>query len=359
MLHMLPRFLERRGASSAYVFSRAGLKDPMDLAPTRIVTRAQISELLGETAHVLGDPLAGPHIVFDGIDPIRLGLTGRALLAGPTIYECLLGHARHMPALQSNVRLDLKVQANKAYWSLDFVGADPERMWVLAEGAITLVLQIIRRTLGSRWSPICVHFPHRPRTSIDRYECLFETQVRFGRGRASVVIFDAQTLARRALPSGSSEYLPIDGNSAGSDDAEALSDPLYSSDQLVDVVSNVIDGMLMTSDVGLPRAARVLGYPPRTLQRTLARIGTSFEAIVEARRRALATDLLNDSSLSVANIAMAVGYSDSAHFIRAFHRWNRETPTEFRRKCARAQRSAQSDQRRVARNGNSASQLGR
>jgi hypothetical protein len=179
MLHMLPRFLERRGASPAYVFSRAGLSDPTNLSPTRIVTRSQIRELLDETARVVGDPLAGPHIVYDGIDPSKLGLTGRALLYGPTIYDCLRGHARHMPALQSNVYLDLKVEGNRAYWSLDFVGADPNGMAVLAEGAITLVLQIIRRTLGSRWSPICVQFPHRPRTSIDRYESLLEAPVRF------------------------------------------------------------------------------------------------------------------------------------------------------------------------------------
>jgi AraC-like DNA-binding protein len=89
--------------------------------------------------------------------------------------------------------------------------------------------------------------------------------------------------------------------------------------------------MLPTAEVSMQGAARTLGYAPRTLQRSLSRLGASFDSIVEDRRRTLSTELLTDSTLSVGDVAMALGYSDSPHFIRAFHRWHGKSPTDFRR----------------------------
>ena len=199
MLHMLPGFLERHGASADYVFSRAGLRDSTDLRPTRIVARAQICALLSETARIVGDPLAGPNIVYGGINPARLGLTGQALFHGPTIYESLRAHARLMPTLQSNVQLGLKVRGDKAYWFLNFVGSDPDAMGVLTEGAITLVLEVIRHVVGAHWSPDYIEFSHQPRTTIDRYETRLRAPVRFRRGPASAIVLDSRILAVGAI----------------------------------------------------------------------------------------------------------------------------------------------------------------
>ena len=40
--------------------------------------------------------------------------------------------------------------------------------------------------------------------------------------------------------------------------------------------------------------------------------------------------LLEDSKIRITDIAMDVGYADSAHFTRAFKRWAGVTPREYR-----------------------------
>jgi AraC-like DNA-binding protein len=330
---MLPDFLERRGVSSNYIFARAGLRGSRDVTPNRIVARAQICALLNESSRILGDELVGPNIVRDKIDPNRLGLTGRALLQGPTIYESLRGHARLMPTLQSNVRLGLKVRGDKAYWFLNYHDSDPDGVGVLVEGAIAFVIEVIRHFIGPDWLPDYVLFPHQPRTSIERYETLFGAPVRFRRGLESVVAFDSSILTAGTFSGARprSSYLLSGRDLEEGVPFEELTDEPASPDQFIDAVSCVVDGMLMAADVSMARTASALGYAPRTLQRLLSKTGTSFEAIADSRRRARSADLLADATLSVAEIAMAVGYSDTAHFIRAFHRWHSKTPIEFRR----------------------------
>jgi AraC-like DNA-binding protein len=81
----------------------------------------------------------------------------------------------------------------------------------------------------------------------------------------------------------------------------------------------------------IARAADALGLSVRTLQRRLAQEGLSFEELLRADRLAKATRLLETTSATVLEIALALGYSDHAHFTRAFHRWRGIAPLAYRR----------------------------
>jgi AraC-like DNA-binding protein len=70
----------------------------------------------------------------------------------------------------------------------------------------------------------------------------------------------------------------------------------------------------------------------RTLQRRLADAGASYERLRERSRFGTATRLLASTDATVLEIALDVGYSDHAHFTRAFRRWTGVPPREFRRK---------------------------
>jgi len=81
----------------------------------------------------------------------------------------------------------------------------------------------------------------------------------------------------------------------------------------------------------LTATARHLATSTRTLQRRLAEAGTTFHAAVEAARLETARDLLLDSELSVNEIAQRVGYAQTSSFTRAFGRWLKQSPRQFRR----------------------------
>ncbi len=82
---------------------------------------------------------------------------------------------------------------------------------------------------------------------------------------------------------------------------------------------------------GLKVVARRLNQSPRSLIRHLAERGSSYQALVDEVRLALAQDLLWHSDLPVAAIAERLGYSEPANFGRAVRRWSGKTPGQLRR----------------------------
>ena len=82
----------------------------------------------------------------------------------------------------------------------------------------------------------------------------------------------------------------------------------------------------------LSGAAIALSMNLRTLQRRLAVDGVSFSELLDDYRHKRALDLLKSGEdFSVTDIAFKLGYADSAHFTRAFHRWSGSSPREFTR----------------------------
>ncbi len=75
--------------------------------------------------------------------------------------------------------------------------------------------------------------------------------------------------------------------------------------------------------------ARALGMSSRTLKRRLAGEDTSYSALLDQERRARAEALLTHGTLSVKEVAAALGYADTAAFTHAFTRWTGEPPSEF------------------------------
>jgi AraC-like DNA-binding protein len=79
--------------------------------------------------------------------------------------------------------------------------------------------------------------------------------------------------------------------------------------------------------------ADALHMSTRTLQRRLDDEGTRFSDVLDAVRQRVARDLLLDPSLSLAEIAYRIGFSDLATFSRAFKRWSGLPPGAFRRRA--------------------------
>ena len=68
-----------------------------------------------------------------------------------------------------------------------------------------------------------------------------------------------------------------------------------------------------------------------TLRRRLQQDGQSYQAIRDQLRRDLAVDALLHSSHSVTQIALELGFAEPSAFYRAFKKWTRVRPAEYRR----------------------------
>ena len=100
---------------------------------------------------------------------------------------------------------------------------------------------------------------------------------------------------------------------------------------LIKALQTVIRNFRDSGWLSIAQTANLAGMSVRAIQRVLAAQGLVFSRLVDQARAELATEMLRDRDLTLAEIATTLGYSTSSNFARAFERWTGQSPTEFRR----------------------------
>ncbi|WP_372966187.1 AraC family transcriptional regulator [Marinobacter sp.] len=77
--------------------------------------------------------------------------------------------------------------------------------------------------------------------------------------------------------------------------------------------------------------AEDLGMTSRTLQRRLSQEGTSYQKLLDEVRQKMAEGYLRDSEMSIPDIALRLGYSETTSFHRKFKAATGKTPGEYRK----------------------------
>ncbi|HRP78321.1 MAG TPA: AraC family transcriptional regulator ligand-binding domain-containing protein [Aquamicrobium sp.] len=95
-------------------------------------------------------------------------------------------------------------------------------------------------------------------------------------------------------------------------------------------VEAAIPGLIGTCFCTQPLIARLLSVGAKTLQRQLAREGTTFPVLLDKTRERMARQLLADSEIPVASIAGLLGYTKTPPFTTAVRRWTGMSARPFR-----------------------------
>lgn len=319
LVHMLPAIAEARGLRLARLLAGAGL--PERMGENAVVPRAQVCALLHGLARRAGEPAIGLDLAA-AADPGRLGMTGHALFAGQTLRDCLAGHVRQMPGLQGGVTYALAEQGARACLTHTLADSEPDHARVLNEGVARFLVLGLRAIGGDAAGGLHVCLPHRAQARVGLYEDAFEAEVSFGARPGIGLWFDSAWLDRpNPLFAGT---IPVHRTAEGAPEAWLGDEALLAG------LERIVESAALVGSPALTDAARTLGIAPRSLQRRLAGLGTSFETLVDDWRRARACDLLVRSAEPVGAIARVLGYGHAAHFTRAFHRWEGMTPLAFR-----------------------------
>jgi len=101
-------------------------------------------------------------------------------------------------------------------------------------------------------------------------------------------------------------------------------------DNLAQKVRRVLATSMAKGETQIEIVARALATSSRSLQRSLARDGLTFQHLLDDTRREAAGEYLSDPKLAIGEIAYLLGFSEAAAFHRAFKRWEGMTPQSFR-----------------------------
>ncbi|MDM0114799.1 AraC family transcriptional regulator [Variovorax sp. J22R133] len=89
--------------------------------------------------------------------------------------------------------------------------------------------------------------------------------------------------------------------------------------------------------------ARQFGLSLRTLHRRLGEAGTSYFEIVDGVRGRVAIEHLEQTDLSVEEIARRLGFSDVSNFRKAFRKWTGQPTSWYRTRTRKARPSNSSN----------------
>ena len=183
--------------------------------------------------------------------------------------------------------------------------------------------QVAVQLLGHSTGLRSVEIPHGPLSPVGRYLEFFGADVKFDRPVAALcadrrVLDSAFATADEQIRRGALDHL-----------ADAYADPAASlANQVRRVVSESLPGQIPP----LATVARTLLLHPRTLQRRLAVVDTTYERVVDDLRRDRAHRFITTTDLSFIQIADLVGFAEQSTLSHAVRRWFGVSPGELRRR---------------------------
>lgn len=196
----------------------------------------------------------------------------------------------------------------------------------LVDACLASVLALGQRGIGRMIRPLRVELA-RARQQGAELESHFGCVVRFGAAEDAIV-FASETLLHSFVTARAdllSILLP------GLDAALAADTASLSQPSLAARVRRALRRQMQGQRPTIAGVAHEVGLSVRTMQRMLAKDGTSYQALLTETRDALACELLERTELDSGEIAFVLGFEEINSFIRAFSDRRGTTPMRWRR----------------------------
>ena len=186
------------------------------------------------------------------------------------------------------------------------------------------MIQLVRLAAGPNWHPERVHFTFGTKTWLESTPEFGASRLYFG-CRHPAIAFPARFLSLPLL-----EQKPAD-QSAKPDIPPLCELPDGFASSLRDALVPYIGSTPLRREL----VTELTNLSPRTVQRRLARLGTSYSRVLDQARLKKAQTLLLDTDMKITEISLLLGYQNPPAFSRAFLRWTGLSPREYRRQLAR------------------------
>jgi len=321
VLPHLIRWVEQQGFDSTAIRQLPGLGDLDD--PDGRVPEASAEAAWRLAAGMTADRCVGLHVA-ESLPRGALDLVEYAFRSSASLGAGLERLARYGRVISDRVAAKLERQGEALILVLQDAGASalhPAR----AEFGLAMALKLARECTDTPITPLRVCFAHPAPDDCSEHRRFFRGPLCFDAGTNSMLLDGADGVremhaADEALSSIVRRRL----------EKVLAAREVHASAPLSERVRHLIVSQLGSQRLTPDAVARTLAVSRRTLSRRLADDGTSFRAILDDVRRDFACALLQDGSLSIADVTFFLQYSEAAVFNRSFRRWTGQTPREYR-----------------------------
>jgi AraC-like DNA-binding protein len=281
----------------------------------------QVMTLLHEAVAISGDPAIGLRAArYD--EPGDFDVVEYAAANCASVGEALRLAARFIALTHDGISLELAVAPPLAALRVRGVGGI-ENVPAGTEFLFASLLAYGSRSIGYPTRPLRVELVHAAPADTSMYEETFR-EVRFGCEENAMWLNSAALDLPHRAPDRS--LLQILTNHADGLLRQLSPRP----PGIAERARAAIAETLLAGNSGADQVARRLGVSLRTLHRRLAEEGTSHGDLVDDVRRTQAMLHLSSNRFSIGEISFLLGFAHPNGFHKAFKRWTRMTPAQYR-----------------------------
>jgi len=319
------RLVSALGGNPVTLMSAVGLSQAQLRNPNSYISYSKLAELLELSAEACGEPLFGLRLARTQTSSV-LGDIGVMLLQQPTIGDAfeavdkyLYLHARgvhiHRVNWQDFIQLELR-----------FDISSPRGLDQLIQMSVTQLANFAAEMLAAPQQAVRMVL-RQPAPAAGAGQPFDES--------VAGIRFDSQTDGIR-IPAAALARKPQYDQEAVRRHFQEYVRSLEQRypDNLQDKVRDVIGQVLPSGECTVARVAATLDLHPRVLQKRLQAEGTSYVALLQETRLAIAKEHLRFRSMSITNLALNLGYADVSVFSRNFRRLTGVSARQWQRDVA-------------------------
>ena len=318
----LPAVLTALGVATTPLLLACGLAaDALDDA-ARWIDFDQAARMLLAAAQHTGRPDLGL-LVAELAEAESLGVVAARMSVAPTVGAALRVLMRDFHLHDRGaVPFVSRPVAGRAALGYALSRHDTPGAAVAYDLAIGIGLKLLRRLCGPSFRALAVSFMHGAPRDQRPYRRFFGVPVAFDAAHTQIE-FDAVWLDA-PLAGAAEAARGLLQQAARSTDAAGVER------SLTQRTRSVAQALLMAGGLSEAHIGAELGMHVRTLRRRLAAEGSGVKAIIADVRFEQARQLLSQTRLPLAEVALALQYADVASFARAFKAWAGVAPGRWR-----------------------------
>ena len=318
------RAAEACGVQAADLFEAVGLS-PDALAGTfGFIPLSKTVEIWRAAEQLSGDEYFGLRM-GERVRPSYLSIVAYTMMNCGNFIEALAQAQRYQRLISEGGRVELRLES--PYASIVYLpeSGDVHFSRHQIEAVLVVIIGFARWLIGEEVKPLEVRFVHPEPAGTAEHGRIFGCPLVFG-AQENAIVLERQWL-EVPLPDSDPALLKIHRMQADQrlHEMDALSLP-----EKIMAILEAGGHFEWTRD----HMARRLSMSRRTLQRKLAQDGTTFQMLYDNYRHRAALTLLRDEEVSCAEVGILLGFSEPSTFYRAFKRWEKMTPGDYRKKLS-------------------------
>lgn len=318
---LIAKGLESLGIDTDTLFRKAGLNPEKLRMPGARFNQVSVIKLWKIAEEASNDPDFGIYISRYW-HPTTFHALGYAWLASSSLKDGFRRLVRYSAIINNKLNVEFHLENDSYRFSFASTTLPPGTLPIAADAGLSTVVHMCRVNFGDELSPLNVQTTRPQPRSIATHEAFFKCPIVFS-SEVNTLYFE-KTDIEKQLPTSNAELALKSDQMA----MEYLT--RFQHDDIILKIKSLLINKWPGGKVSESEIADAVNMSRRTLQRKLQSQGLSINALLDETRKELAVHYLENSQLTIGEIAYLVGFSEPANFSRAFRRWTGTPPNIYR-----------------------------